>query len=487
MTLQNLLQNIDIVETQGNMDIDILDIMTDCESKCAGSVYFCYVGVNDDRHNYYDKAVESGARVLIVERFLPTGITQIKVKNVRQVIAKVCSNFYGNPDKKLKIIGITGTNGKTTTSYMIRSILQASGKKVGLIGTTAIYIDQIFYPTTLTTPDPKQLFNTFRQMLDSGIEYVVMEVSAHAIDLYKVYGVNFEVGVFTNLTQDHLDYFGTIDNYASVKQKFLTGMYCKNCIINVDDNYGKDYFHLCDCKKFTYAIMNPSDVFALNIKMSIKGSSFVVNIFDDILSCSINLAGKFNVYNALAAMTCCKVLGISNINIIKGIESLEQVDGRFNVLDIDTPFSVVVDYAHTPDGVENILKNIKALSKGKIITVFGCGGNRDSVKRPIMGQIATKYSNTTIITSDNPRFENPYDIISQIKAGTDITKEVFVLENRKEAIIKALDLAFINDVVVILGKGCEDYQEINGIKYPFSDSKVVFDYIRTKTRSFGVK
>ncbi len=487
MTLDSLIKDIEVLQIVGDSNIDVQDIMTDCEINTQNSAYFCYQGVNVDGHNFFDQAVQNGAKVLFVERILPTDTLQIRVKNVRQIIAKVCSNFYHNPDKKLKIIGITGTNGKTTTSYILKSILQSANKSVGVIGTTAIYINDTFYPTTLTTPDPKQLFHTFGQMADAGVEYVAMEISAHAIDLYKVYGVEFEVGVFTNLTQDHLDYFKDMSTYAATKQKFLTTTYCKNCVINVDDKYGRDYFHLCDTNKFTYAIMNPSDVFALNIKMDLEGSSFIVNLFDDILNCDIALAGKFNVYNTLGAITCAKILGIDNRSIIKGVENITQVAGRFNVLDINAPFKVVVDYAHTPDGVENILKNIKALTKGKIITVFGCGGNRDTLKRPIMGQIATKYSDTTIITSDNPRFENPYNIIEQIKQGVDIQKDVFVIENRKEAIIKALNSAFLNDVVVILGKGCEDYQEINGIKYPFSDSQVVYDYIKGLSRNIGAK
>ncbi len=487
MTLDNLIKDIEVLQIVGDSNVKVEDIMTDCEITTQNAAYFCYQGVNVDGHNFFDQAVSNGAKVLFVERILPTDTLQIRVKNVRQIIAKVCSNFYHNPDKQLKIIGITGTNGKTTTSYILKSILHSANKSVGVIGTTAIYINDTFYPTTLTTPDPKQLFHTFRQMVDAGVEYVAMEISAHAIDLYKVYGVDFEVGVFTNLTQDHLDYFKDMSTYAATKQKFLTKSYCKNCVINVDDKYGRDYFHLCDTNKFTYAIMNPSDVFALNIKMDLEGSCFIVNLFDDILNCDIALAGKFNVYNTLGAITCAKILGIDNRSIIKGIENITQVAGRFNVLDINAPFKVVVDYAHTPDGVENILKNIKALTKGKIVTVFGCGGNRDTTKRPIMGQIATKYSDTTIITSDNPRFENPYNIIEQIKQGVDIKKDVFVIENRKEAIIKALNSAFLNDVVVVLGKGYEDYQEINGIKYPFSDSQVVYDYIKGLSRNIGAK
>lgn len=486
MILSKLIEGVQILQTQGDLDIDIQNIMIDNANKLPNSIYFCYQGVNADGHNYFQEAISNGAVALIVERFLPTNITQIKVNNVRQIISIICSNFYDNPQTKLKIIGVTGTNGKTTTTFMIREMLKAAGHKVGIIGTTAIYINEIFYPTTLTTPDPLTLFTTFNNMLNAGVEYVVMEVSAHAIDLYKINGIKFEVGVFTNLTQDHLDYFKDIKTYAECKQKFLTSKYCNNCVINVDDKYGRDYFHACDTKKFTYAIMNPSDVFALNIKMNLEGSNFVTNLFDDILRCETSLAGKFNVYNSLAALTCCKVLGLDNKSIVMGLENLKKVDGRFNVLDINTPYKIVIDYAHTPDGIENILKNVKALTKGKLITVFGCGGNRDATKRPIMGKVACKYSNLVIITSDNPRFENPYTIIDQIKQAT--TGEVLVIENRKEAIIKALNSAFISDTVVILGKGCEDYQEINGIKYPFSDERVVREYISSiSTNNLGVK
>jgi len=478
MKLKEMLKNVEVLETRGSLDKEIKSLSLKADAKNTDGLFFCYKGVEADGHDFFAVAENNGAAALIVERFLPTQITQIKVKNTRASMGQICSDFYGNPSKKLRILGVSGTNGKTTTTYILREILKAAGFKVGLIGTSAVYINEICYPASLTTPDPPELHRLFFQMLSAGCDTVVMEVSAHAMDLLKLAGIKFEAGIFTNLTQDHLDYFKTMKDYANAKQKFFMKEYCNVCVFNADDSTGRDFFKKCDATKFTYGLINPSDAFAVNLKMNLTDSSFVCNVFDNILNIDLKLAGKFNVYNTLGAVLACKALKVPDDAILTGTSSLTAVEGRFNVYDCGG-VNVVIDYAHTPDGLENILKNVKALlnKKGRLICVFGCGGNRDKTKRPIMGEIAVRYSNSVIVTSDNPRFEKPEDIIEQIKLGiTHDEHKVMTVAERKNAIFAGLKMARAGDAVVICGKGAEDYQEINGIKYPFKDRAVMEEY-----------
>ncbi len=471
MEIKKLFSGIDY--EQKGRDIDIASLQKYSADEVVSGLFFCYKGVNYDGKEKVFEAIKNGAVAIVVEDFVDVNICQIKVENVRKIISKVCSNFFGNPDKDLKIIGISGTNGKTTTSYILRNILHSAGKKVGVIGTNAIYINDICIKATLTTPDPYELFEIFSQMLKAGVEYVVMEVSAHAIDLYKVWGIRFEAGLFTNLSRDHLDYFETMERYKAAKQKFFCKDYCKVCVFNFDDGVGRDFYRNCDCKKYSYAIINPSDLFAINIEMSLKGSNFVVNFEDEIMEVEISLAGKFNVYNSMGAIAVAKILGIGSDNIVAGIYTMPQVDGRFNLYKVGSK-NVIIDFAHTPDGMENVLRTARSLSEGEIVTVFGCGGNRDSGKRKIMGEVASKYSDKIFLTSDNPRFEDPCKIIEDIKSGT---QDAVVLENRKEAIITAIKTSSPFATILVLGKGAEDYQEQNGIKHPYSDKEVVFEYI----------
>ncbi len=471
MKLSKLLEN--VTYTQKGEEVEITHLQKNANDKCSGGLFFCYKGVDFDGKDYLEEAINNGAVAVIVEEFFDIPITQIKVENVRKERAKICSNFFDRPDKKLKIIGISGTNGKTTSSYIIKNILEVCGKSVGVIGTNAIYIGGVFYKATLTTPDSIDLFEIFDKMVKAEVEYVIMEVSAHALDLYKVWGIKFEVGLFTNFTQDHLDYFENMENYKKVKQSFFNASYCKTCVFNFDDEVGREFAKICDCKTLSYGIIYPSDLFAINIEMSLKGSKFVVNFNDEIMNIESNLCGKFNVYNIMGAICVSKLLNISNDAIVAGLYSMPEVAGRFNLYTVQDK-TVVIDFAHTPDGVENVLRTAKSLTKGQIITVFGCGGNRDSSKRCSMGRIAAKYSDKVIITSDNPRFEDPYKIIEDIKVGCPTG---LVIENRKKAIITAVTTAFPQATILILGKGAEDYQEIEGVKIPYSDKGVVEELI----------
>ncbi len=467
MKITELFKNINY-ELQGD-DVDIQSLQKNSKDEIINGLFFCYNGVDNDGKFYVKQAINNGAVAVVVEEFLDINITQVKVNNVRKHIAKVCSNFYNNPDKELKIIGISGTNGKTTSSYILQNILKVADKKVGVIGTNAVMIGDIFFRATLTTPDPIELFDIFSKMKNAGVEYVVMEVSAHAIDLYKVWGVTFEVGLFTNLTRDHLDYFGNMTRYKETKMRFFCKDYCKKCVFNIDDNAGKEFFDRCDTIKFTYGLLSPADAFAINIKLSLGQSKFVVNADDEIMYIESSLVGKFNVYNILGVIMVAKILGVESDQIVSGIFTLPSVDGRFNLYKVGTK-NIVVDFAHTPDGIENVLRTARSITNGDIITVFGCGGNRDKGKRPLMGSVASKYSSKVYLTSDNPRFENPLEIINDIKQGC---PEAIVIENRKEAIITAISESANGSLIMILGKGAEDYQDIGGIKHPYTDKSVV--------------
>lgn len=466
MQLKNVIKNIEC-EVRGDIGVDIKTLSLN-PSDCKNALLFCYRGVKSDGHNYVNNAEKNGAVALVVERFSDTDLPQIKVANCRQSIGLICSNFYLSLYKGLKMIGVCGTNGKTTTTFMLKHIFEAAGHKVCLIGTSGVLLGRKALPATLTTPDPPVLHKLLSRAYDSGCTVVVMEVSAHAMDLYKLEGLRFDLGVFTNLTQDHLDYFKDMENYAAAKQKFFD--ICDRCLFNVDDAYGKLFFEKCKSPKNSFGLTSGEYV-ADTFESNLKGSKFSASGIENIIK--IKLAGKFNVYNALSAAVAAKLLGISDRNILLGLENIRQVDGRFNVLKLRDIF-VVIDYAHSPDGVLNILKAVREVSEGKILTVFGCGGDRDSLKRPIMGRIVAEMSDSVIVTSDNPRSENPEDIITQIKEG--VEGECVCITDRREAIFYALKSAECGDIVVILGKGNETTQEIMGVKYPFCDKYVVKEF-----------
>lgn len=470
MKLKQILKDIEILNIIGGTNIEIEKLCCDTKDVCENCLFFCLNGGEFDGHNFAETAKQNGAVAIVCERPLNVDVTQIVVKNSRSTMSFMASNFYGNPKNKLKIIGITGTNGKTTTSYYIASILKEAGFKVGVIGTIGVVVDGVKFSATLTTPDPIKLHEIFSKMVLSGVEYVVMEVSAHAIKLEKLLGIKFEVGVLTNITQDHLDYFKTFDEYKKTKQSFFNFKHCKNFVVNVDDDAGKELVLKNQPNTFSYGLLNPCDVFAFDYKFSLCGTNYNLNLFDEMMNVKTTQIGKFNLYNALASATVCKLLKIKTKTILKGLEKLESVLGRFNVINLGNQKIAVVDYAHTPDGLKNILLAVREVTNKKIISVFGCGGNRDSLKRPIMGQISAKLSDFTIITSDNPRFENPGEIIKQIEEGAkQYTQNYLCIENRSEAIYCALKMLDEGDCVVVSGKGAEDYLEINGVKYAYSD------------------
>lgn len=462
---------------EGDKNIEINHLAFDVNDIKNSTLFFCLKVDLDEIKKQISLAKEKGAKAVVVNKKVDVDIPQIIVQSPRKAMALMSGNFWGNPANDLKLIGITGTNGKTTSTYIMKSILESNGHKVGLIGTNGYMVGGNLYSCNMTTPDPIQLHNIFYKMKRANCQYVVMEVSAHALFFDKIEGLKFDAGIFTNLTQDHLDFFKNIDNYFMAKEKFFSSKYLKRAIINNDDLYGQKLLQKnAVSHTFSFGIENPGDVFAIDINNSINGTDFVVNIFDNIDNYHFAIPGKYNVENVLGCATCAYTLGISPEIIKNGIEKLESVNGRFQILKTPQDSYAIIDYAHTPDGLEKILKSMKELNCGRIITVFGCGGNRDKGKRIIMGKIAGENSNFCIITSDNPRFENPMDIIFEIENGFNSSHKHLCIENRKLAIEYALNIAKPNDCVVICGKGAENYQEINGIKYHFSDSEVVNDW-----------
>lgn len=485
MNLENLIKNLE-AKVIGETNIDILDITYNSKKVKKGSLFVCLCGENSDGHDFAKDAERNGAAAILCEKQVQVKIPQIIVSSTRKALSKVFSCFYDNPQNKLKIIGLTGTNGKTTTSFLIKSILEESGKKVGLIGTQGAFIGKQFFQTGLTTPDPQLLFKLLKQMVDFGVEYVVMEVSAHALALDKTEGIVFEVGVLTNLTQDHLDFFKTMENYQRAKFKLFEENKIKSAVLNFDDEFGRKLAETITVPFLSYSLNNPSDVFAAKIGNKNGKNKFIVNILDNVFDVESNLIGEFNIYNSLAAASVAAMLGCSTKQIKNGLEKLLGVEGRLNRFNLSNGVVAFIDFAHTPDGIEQALNAIRELKFKQIITVFGCSGNRDKDKRHKMGQIAEKLSDYVVLTTDNPRFENPELILDDIEIGMEKTAHTRFV-SREQAIEFALTLAKKGDCVAILGKGAETYQDINGVNVPYSDFEVVKNFNENLHREFFEK
>lgn len=485
MNLENLIKNLE-AKVIGETNLDILDITYNSKKVKKGSLFVCLCGENSDGHDFAKDAERNGAAAILCEKQVQVNIPQIVVSSTRKALSKVFSCFYDNPQNKLKIIGLTGTNGKTTTSFLIKSILEESGKKVGLIGTQGAFIGKQFFQTGLTTPDPQLLFKLLKQMVDFGVEYVVMEVSAHALALDKTEGIVFEVGVLTNLTQDHLDFFKTMENYQRAKFKLFEWNKIKSAVLNFDDEFGRKLAETITVPFLSYSLNNPSDVFAAKIGNRNGKNKFIVNILDNVFDVESNLIGEFNIYNSLAAASVAAMLGCSTKQIKNGLEKLLGVEGRLNRFNLSNGVVAFIDFAHTPDGIEKALNAIRELKFKQIITVFGCSGNRDKDKRHKMGQIAEKLSDYVVLTTDNPRFENPELILDDIEIGMEKTAHTRFV-SREQAIEFALTLAKKGDCVAILGKGAETYQDINGVNVPYSDFEVVKNFNENLHREFFEK
>lgn len=478
MELKKLLQGVEIEKIIGNIDkVEIENLVDNSNKQSINNLFVCIKGIRVDAHSFYMQATKNGAVALVTERQLDTQLPQIVVKNTRVALGVLANNFFNKPLDNLKLISIVGTNGKTTTSYLIKNILENAELKVGVIGTSGNYIAGEFRKAKFTTPDTLELFSLFSQMQKSDVKVVVMELSAHAIKLNKTSGYKSDVMVFTNFSQDHLDFFETMEHYKQTKKSVFNNNFAKYAVINSDDKVGIELIKENNIKMLTYGIENVSDVFAINLEMDLLGSSYVINLLDEVKKVDFNLPAKFNIYNSLAAATACVAVGVEQNIVIEGLNKEHNVDGRFNLISVGKNCYVVIDYAHTPKALENLLASIKSLSEASIITVLGCPGNRDQTKRKIMGEIAGRFSDEVVITDDNCDLENPHIIMSQIKEGINKSVEVAVIENRQQAIYYAMGKLKPNSVLVIAGKGSETYQIINNIKSPYNDKDTVLSFI----------
>ena len=447
-------------------ELEIKGITNDSRLVKEGYAFVNTAGVKE----YDIHAVKNGAVVVFTKHNTDFENTLI-VENTNQIYAQIAANWFGNPAKKLKLVGVTGTNGKTTVTYMLKAILEKAGKKVGLIGTVQNMVGKRVIPSINTTPNPYYLNQLFSEMADEDCEYVVMEVSSHSLVNEHIYGLNFEAAIYTNLTQDHLDFHGGMEEYFSAKKKLFTQ--CKTAIINIDDSYSQRLMDEISCKKITYSVGGNADYIAKAANCLPQSIGYEL-LCSTLIHIHVACAGDFNVYNSLCAIACAEELGVDTYTSASALASFNGVRGRAEVVPTDKDYTVIIDYAHTPDGLKNVLKTFKKCAKGRLILLFGCGGDRDSTKRPLMGEIASIYADYVIITSDNPRTENPAKIIEDIASG--IPAGLFcgkIIEDRAEAIKFALSIAQKDDIIVLAGKGHEDYQIIGKEKYPFDEREII--------------
>ena len=459
-------------------DAEISSITYDSRKVESGSLFCCLVGLVSDGHTFAGQAVDKGAAALIVEHRLPYNIPQLVVEDGRKAMALAAACFYGHPEKEMLMLGVTGTNGKTSTTYMVKSIAEQAGKKVGLIGTIQNMIGDEVIETGRTTPESADLFALLRQMADEKVDLVIMEVSSHALVQDRVYGIQYQVALFTNLTQDHLDYHKTFDNYLSAKKLLFSQ--CDVAVINHDDPHAEKIMEGLECPIYTTGIHTPASYNASEIDIQTSGVRFLLRTPKGESLIRLHISGLFSIYNAMGAAAMMQQAGFSLEQIVSGLEALKGVAGRLQAVNTNgKPFSVYVDYAHTPDALENVLTTVRAFAKARVLSLFGCGGDRDRAKRPLMGEIGGRHSDYVIITSDNPRSEEPESIVKAIEEGVKKSGAPYtVLVNRREAIAYALSILEENDILVIAGKGHENYQEINGVKHHFDDKEIVEELLR---------
>jgi UDP-N-acetylmuramoyl-L-alanyl-D-glutamate--2,6-diaminopimelate ligase len=485
MKLSELLKNVEVLNSLGDADVDITGVNIDSRRIEKGHLFVAIPGTQTDGHNFIPKAIEQGAAAVLCEYFPNTrvpGITYIAVKSTEDAVGKVATVFYGEPSQKLKLVGVTGTNGKTTIATLLYNMFRKFGHKCGLLSTVCNYIEGEAIPADHTTPDPIELNRLLARMVEAGCEYAFMECSSHAIAQKRIGGLKFAGGLFTNLTRDHLDYHKTFENYRDAKKAFFDGLGKEAfAITNADDKNGSVMVQNCKAKVKTYSTRSMADFRARIIECHFEGMYLEI----DGREVGVQFIGKFNVSNLLAVYGAAIMLGKKPEDILVILSTLKSVAGRLEPIRSEEGVTAIVDYAHTPDALENVLNAIHEVLEGKggqVITVCGAGGNRDKGKRPLMAQEAVKQSDRVIITSDNPRFEEPQDIINDMLAGLtpQQMKKVVSIVDRKEAIKTACMLAQKGDVILIAGKGHEDYQEIKGVKHHFDDREIVREI-------FGIK
>ncbi len=486
MKLKEMLIGLEGLKVKGDLDIDIKGLEKNSKEVKEGYLFVAIKGFSVDGHIYIEDAIKSGAVAVIIQEGcdlksfkVPEGITIVMAKDTREALAIASSNFYGNPSSKFKLIGVTGTKGKTTTTFMIKQILEKAGKKVGLIGTIATYINgKKIKDSDRTTPESLELQQTFHRMVEEGIEIVVMEVSSQSLKLHRVEGCEFDIVLFTNFSEDHISPNEHPDMEDYFKSKLKLFEMCKTGIVNTDNIQGAKIPKLFPNNNITtYGIDNYANVLAKDITITNSYVDFRVKITDRNERVKTSIPGRFSVYNSLASICVAQKFGISPEVIKEALETV-RVPGRSELVDNKLEIPIMIDYAHSPESLENILQAVKSYTRGKVINVFGCGGDRDSGKRPIMGEISGKIADYTFITSDNPRTEDPQKIVEQIEEGIKKTKGKYsVVVDRTEAIKQAIKMATKRDIILLAGKGHETYQEINGVKHSYDERIIVKDLI----------
>jgi UDP-N-acetylmuramoyl-L-alanyl-D-glutamate--2,6-diaminopimelate ligase len=478
MILAELLKGITILESHCDERLEITGVSYDSRSTAAGNLFVAVRGYESDGHHYIGAAVVNGAACVLCEEKPAEDVPYILTDNARRGLAVTSSNWFGNPASELILVGVTGTNGKTTTTHLIKALIEkCSGAKAGLIGTNSIHIGGKVLETTHTTPESYELHQLFRQMADEGCTYAVMEVSSHALFLDRVYGVLFDVGVFTNLTHDHLDFHQTMAEYAEAKA--LLFRQSKHAAINLDDAWAETMIGGTACPVFTYSALNDdADLVAKRVRVYPDSVEFCALTMEKIQTIELNIPAMFSVYNAMAALSAGLLLGFELSALAEAMKECTGVKGRVEVVPTGRDFTVIIDYAHTPDALENILRTFKELDRGRVVALFGCGGDRDKTKRPEMGALAAQLSDFVIVTSDNPRTEEPGKIIDDILAGMRETKTPYIIiDNRREAIGWAIRNAKKDDIIILAGKGHETYQTIGREKFHFDEREIVREFL----------
>lgn len=478
MKLQDLLKGLDVLEQKGASDVEINGVNIDSRQVTEGNVFVAVKGTAADGHTYIGKAIELGAKAVVCEDMpaeLAEGVAYVRLANTEQNVGQMATNFYGDPTSKLKLVGVTGTNGKTTIATVLYNMFRAMGHKVGLLSTVCNYIDGEAIPTEHTTPDPINLNKLLAQMVEASCEYVFMEVSSHSVVQNRIGGLRFAGGMFTNITRDHLDYHKTFENYIKAKKQFFDNLPADAfAITNVDDKNGMVMLQNTKATTKTYSVQSPADFKAKIIECHFEGMYLEINGKE----VGVQFIGKFNVSNLLAVYGAAVMLGKDPQDVLVAMSAMKPVNGRFEALRSPSGYTAIVDYAHTPDALENVLNAIHGVmegKEGKIITVCGCGGNRDKGKRPLMAKEAARQSDKVILTSDNPRFEEPEDILKDMEAGLDeeAKKKSITIVDRRQAIKTACMMAQPGDVILVAGKGHEDYQIVKGVKHHFDDKEEV--------------
>ena len=481
MLLKELLKDIPVCAMTADPETEIGDISYDSRSTLPGDLFTAIVGTVSDGHRFIPAAVGKGAAVVLCQRVPECDVPYVLVEDSRYALAIAARNLFGDPAGQMKMIGVTGTNGKTTTTYLIKHILETrTGAKVGLIGTNCNMIGAETLPTERTTPESYELHKLFREMLDAGCTHVVMEVSSHSLVLERVAGIRFAVGIFTNLTQDHLDFHGTMEEYARAKALLFRVSDC--AVINSDDPYAAFMAERAACPVLRFAVWDgAAELRAERLQLEPDGVEFDAVSAQESAHIRLGIPGRFSVYNALGVLGACSSLGVPLSESAKALATAKGVKGRVETVPTDGDYTILIDYSHTPDALENVLKTVRETSRGRVVAVFGCGGDRDRTKRSIMGRIGTELADFSIITSDNPRTEDPDAIIAEILAGVSAPQEKYIaITDRVKAIGYAIEHHRPGDVIVLAGKGHETYQEINHVKHHMDEREIVAEILERR-------